>query len=44
MGGHVHVKWRKWPEISERHEQNRPAFTERIVFSDRSVMPVPFPT
>ena len=28
----LHVKWRKWPEISERHEENRPAFTERFVF------------
>ena len=26
------MQWRKWPEISERHEKNRPAFTERFVF------------
>ena len=26
------AEWRKWPEISEHHDKNRPAFTERFVF------------
>ena len=33
------MKWRKWPEISERHKTNRPAFTERFVFRNDPFSP-----
>ena len=33
------MQWRKWPEISERHEQNRPAFIERFVFRNDPFSP-----